>query len=372
MATSYAGERIRTARLLFGLTQGELAHAAQVSQTLISHVEKGHREATDELLDAIAAAVATPRSFFDVIPETIPLGSLRFRRNATASQKDTNRATALFAEAFRVIVQLITPVGYPTPAVPRPQAHLTGDDIEELAEQAREALQLSPDAPIPHVTRALERAGIAIVPIVLPSREPAEEAATPGHFGLSYWPGPAEHALIGYFPGSKADRDRFTLAHELGHIVLHTHRAAADPEAEANRFASAFLMPRGRAVEVLDQRLVLSDYARLKAIWGMSIQALIMRGTDIGLIDRVRSRSLSVQLSARGWRRNEPVTVHPEEPQLLWRLLTIHYGKPPYRRAVDPLAIPAVILRSLAPAPSHPQSPPTVARPRRAPVRQLR
>ncbi len=370
MATSYAGERIRTARLLFGLTQSDLAEAAQVSQGLISQVEKGHREATDELLDAIATALATPRSFFDVIPEAIPLGSLRFRKNATASQKDTNRATALFAEAFRVLVHLITPVGYPTPAVPRPPAHLTGDEVEGLAEQTREALQLGPEAPIPHVTRALERAGIAVVPITLPSREPAEDAATPGHFGLSYWPGPGEHAAVGYFPGSKADRDRFTLAHELGHIVLHTHRTAADPEVEANRFASAFLMPRARALDVLDQHLVLSDYARLKSIWGMSIQALIMRGTHVGLIDRARCRSLYIQLSARGWRHNEPVTVHPEEPQLLWRLLVARFGKSPYRRAVDPLAIPAVILRSLAPAPSRPQ--PNPPQPSRASIHSLR
>jgi Zn-dependent peptidase ImmA (M78 family)/DNA-binding XRE family transcriptional regulator len=353
MATAYAGERIRSVRLLFGLTQHDLAHAAGVSQPLISYVEKGQKAATEELLDAVAQAVATPRSFFDVVPEAIPLDSLRFRKNSTASQKDTRRATTLFSEAFRVAARLVAEVGYHTPALPQPSGELDNDAIEELAQGTRAALRISLDAPVPHVTRTLERAGIAVAPIVLPGREPIEDAVLPGHFGLSYWAGQGECALVGYFPGSKPDRDRFTLAHEIGHMVLHGRRSSADPEQEANRFASAFLLPHDRAVEVFDRRLVLSDFARLKAIWGMSIQAIIMRGGHLGFIGPDRKRSLFTQLTARGWRRDEPVTVHPEEPMLLWRLLSARYGRSPYQRAVDPLAIPAVVLRSLAPQPTR-------------------
>lgn len=353
MTTAFAGERVRSARLLFGLTQHDLARAGGVSQSLISYVEKGQKEATDDLLDSIAHALSTPRSFFDVIPEAIPLDSLRFRKNSTASQRDTRRATTLFSEAYRVAVRLVAEVGYHTPSLPQPRGEIGEDAIEDLAKETRAALRVSLDAPIPHVTRALERAGITVAPIVLPDLEPIEDAVLPGHFGLSYWAGPGEGALIGFFPGSKPDRDRFTLAHEVGHIVLHTHRSSADPEGEANRFASAFLLPRDRAVEVFDRRLVLSDFARLKAIWGMSIQAIIMRGGHLGFIGPDRKRSLFTQLTARGWRRDEPVIVHPEEPMLFWRLLSARFGQSPYQRAVDALAIPAVILRSLAPPPTR-------------------
>jgi hypothetical protein len=54
--------------------------------------------------------------------------------------------------------------------------------------------------------------------------EEDETWSTTGHFGISYWGGVGATALIGTFPGSQGDRERFTLAHELGHMVLHSYR----------------------------------------------------------------------------------------------------------------------------------------------------
>lgn len=365
MPTAWAGERIRTVRKLFGLTQEALAEGADVSQSLISHVERGLRDATDDLIQAIAAATMTPLSFFDVVPDELPLDSLRFRKLATASRKDTDRASVLFREAFRIASALADTTGYPTPDIPIAQGDLDHDDIEDLADETREALRLAPDGPVPHATRALERAGIPVAPIVFPDVEPSDSPAAVGHYGLSYWAGPRGRALIAFFPGSKPDRDRFTLAHELGHIVLHSlRRTVEDPEKEATRFAAAFLMPRRRAETIFEPRLVLTDYARIKAVWGISIQALIMRSSQLGIIDSQRVRSLFTQLNARGWRKNEPVTVHPEEPLLLWRLLTARYGFNPYRHAVHDLAIPPMILSSLIPKPVLRQTPdPALVRP---------
>lgn len=363
MPTAFSGERIKTLRALFGLTQDNLARVAEVSQPLISQVELGRAGATEELLQAISAATSTPRSFFDVIPEDLPLGSLRFRKNATASRKETKRAEALFGEAHRVTRDLAERARYPKPAIPAAESAVDQADIERLAAETREALRLGPDGPIPHVTRALERSGIATVPLVLPTADDddPDASATPGHFGMSYWAGPGAHALVGYFPGSKPDRDRFTLSHELAHLVLHTHRRASDPEEEANRFAGEFLMPRHQAKEIFSADLTLKDFARLKAIWGMSIQALIMRAWQCGRIDDARRRSLFIQLSARGWRKNEPVVMHPEEPLLTWRLLSAEFGASPYAAAVDKLALPPVILRSLVPQPLMTSKAPTGA-----------
>lgn len=363
MPTAFSGERLKTLRALFGLTQDELARAAEVSQSLISHVERGTAAATEDLLHAVASATATPRSFFDVVPDDLPLGSLRFRKNSTASRKDTKRAEALFAEAHRVTTGLARNARYPKPMLPYADGPVDVESIVRLAAETREALRLGPEGPIPHVTRALERSGIAAVPLVLPGEDDPETAATAGHFGMSYWAGPGAHALVGYFPGSKPDRDRFTLSHELGHLVLHSHRRAADPEDEANRFAGEFLMPAHQAREILGPDLTLRDFARVKAIWGMSIQALIMRAWQCGCIDESRKRSLFVQLSARGWRKNEPVVMHAEEPLLAWKLLRRQFGDAPYTAAVDPLALPPVILRSLIPQPQDTVDRPVGAEP---------
>lgn len=145
--------------------------------------------------------------------------------------------------------------------------------------------------------------------------------------------------------------------------MLHSFRPRArDAEAEANRFASAFLMPRDRAKEDLSARMTLTDYARMKAIWGVSIQALIMRGAAVGKIDDTRKRSLYVQLSQRNWRKKEPVEVGQETPLLLWTLLERKYGPRPYVPGAEHLAIPPAVLRSIAPSPetSVRQPPPKV------------
>jgi hypothetical protein len=98
---------------------------------------------------------------------------------------------------------------------------------------------------------------------------------------------------------------------------------------------------------------MLTDFARLKATWGVSIQALIMRGAAIGNIDDVRKRSLFVQLSQRGWRKNEPVAVGQERPLLLWKTLQSLYGVRPYVPASEDLAIPPTVLRSIVPTPTR-------------------
>lgn len=363
MTTPMAGERLRTLRDLLGITQVELAEAAGVPQPRISEIELGVREATEEILDLIATATATPRSFFDVYPPDLPLGTLRFRKLASAKRGDTKRVKALFNEAYRVATDLLVNASYPQPCLPvATSADLTDRDVERLAVEVREALQIDGDGPITHLTRAIERAGVAVAPLTLPGDHGGEDEAI-GHFGVSHWPGPGEHALIGYFTGGPGDRQRYTLAHELAHLVLHSRRRTpVDPEGEANRLAGAILMPYSRAVEVFDRAVTLRDLAQIKATWGMSIQALIMRGGHIGKIDDARKTSLFKQLSARGWRKTEPVVVHPEVPMLLWRLLKRDYGEPvPYQKVAVKVGLSAVVVRSLSPHPAARTSPTPVS-----------
>jgi Zn-dependent peptidase ImmA (M78 family)/transcriptional regulator with XRE-family HTH domain len=346
------GERLRTLRDLLGMTQEQLAATSGVPQSWISQVETAARDATADGLSAIAEATETPLRFFEVQPSTVPLDSLRFRKMASASKIMTRRVHAFFGESYRVTEAILTMEKYPTPPLPFVTSDPVGqDDIEDAAAHTREALRLAPDKPIPHLTRALERAGVTVAPLVL-TDDPDGPPSAGGHFGVSYWAGVGAPALIGYFPGSEGDRARFTLGHEVGHLVLHTFRPrAAAAEDEANRFASALLMPRTRAEQDISERTSLPEYARLKATWGVSIQALIMRGSALGLIGDTRKRSLFVQLSSKGWRKNEPVEVGHEEPLLLWTLLTRRYGRRPYRPAAEDLAIHTAVLRSIAPAP---------------------
>ncbi|MGW6460588.1 helix-turn-helix domain-containing protein [Streptomyces sp. NPDC055078] len=349
------GERLRTLRDLLGLTGADLHQLTGISQSWISQVETGPREPSPERLAQIARATDTPLNFFYAKPSSVPLDSLRFRKTALASRTVTRRVSAFYGEGFRVTEEVTGKANYPAPPLPYADTQeLTDDDIEELADETRVALRLAPDKPIPHLTRALERCGVAVAPIMLPDPTGDSPSPTNKHFGVSYWAGIGETALIAYFPGQQGDRDRFTLAHELGHIILHTFRPRAkDPESEANRFAGALLVPRERAVEEIKDRLTLEGFARRKQTWGVSIQALIMRGAAVGNIGESRKRSLYVQLTQRGWRKEEPVSVGQEEPLLLWTLLNRQFGEKPYLSASEELAIQPAVLRSIAPQPAR-------------------
>ena len=363
LATS-PGERVRTLRELLGLTQVRLAEIANVNQSWLSDIETGNRDVEVDHLQPIASATGTPIGFFAVQPNTVPRDSLHFRKLASASKITTRRIHAFYGESFRVTEDLLGHGQYPTAVLPHAASQeLNESDIEELAASARQALRLAPDKPIPHLTRALERAGVAAAPITLTDFDTGELGNTGHHFGVSYWGGIGEPALIGYFPGAQGDRDRFTMAHELGHLILHTYRPqSGDPEREANLFASALLVPMERALTDISEKTTLTGYARLKATWGISIQALIMRGASVGTVSETRKRSLFVQLSQQGWRKAEPVTVGQESPLLLWSLLSRRFGVRPYLAAADQLAIHPVVLRSIAPTPQR--SAPTTGRPR--------
>lgn len=124
-----------------------------------------------------------------------------------------------------------------------------------------------------------------------------------------------EHSVPG-------DRQRFTVAHELGHLVLHhaspqpaNPAAATKMEREAHRFASAFLTPGDAVVEDLASlggRVTLSNLASLKEKWGLSIKAFVVRFQQLGVIDDDQARSLYKQISARKWNKQEPVNVANE------------------------------------------------------------
>jgi Zn-dependent peptidase ImmA (M78 family) len=126
------------------------------------------------------------------------------------------------------------------------------------------------------------------------------------------------------------DRRRFSVAHELGHLVLH-HTPEGAPHAleqQADAFAEAFLLPEGAMRAALVPPITLTTLADLKARWGVSLQALIRRAHTLDLIMPSQYHSLSAQLGARGWRTREPVALPVERPRALRQLAELLYGVP--------------------------------------------
>ena len=123
---------------------------------------------------------------------------------------------------------------------------------------------------------------------------------------------------------------RFDLAHEYGHLVLHNGITTGDTETEkqANRFASAFLLPRGAflrefAPYLSGYRIKWKDLLTLKAKWKVSLQAIICRAYDLGIIDSVKYRSAFIYLNNNGYTKNEPLddSLAMEQPFILHKSL---------------------------------------------------
>jgi Zn-dependent peptidase ImmA (M78 family) len=119
-----------------------------------------------------------------------------------------------------------------------------------------------------------------------------------------------------------ADRLRFTLAHELGHIFMH-RVLTDDMEKEADRFAAEFLMPE-RDIRSDLTNLSLPRLATLKQYWRVSMAALLYRAAEIGTISPRTKQYLWFQMGKNHFRTHEPVVIPREDPTLLRQLFDVH------------------------------------------------
>lgn len=115
---------------------------------------------------------------------------------------------------------------------------------------------------------------------------------------------------------------RFTLAHELGHVIMH-QKPSADMESEADRFAAEFLMP-ARDIRPELRPLSLSRLVVLKQYWRVSMAALIQRAGDLKVITERQRRSLWTQMSKEGYRKVEPSPIETERPTVLSDILDVY------------------------------------------------
>lgn len=314
------GERVRLARQYLGLTQAELARIARVSQSAISQIENGG-EASGRTLRAICKGTGYGLGFFDrgFVPDVAAM-SLRYRKRASLRQIDQKRVRAHFLHAVELIWDIEARLPLNPVTLESVGKDVDLDEIETLAVFVRQKLGLNRSEPIPNMTRAAERAGAVVFGV---SGESERFSA------VSAWPRyPVGRPLICFNRHSPGDRRRLSIAHEIGHLVLHQIRNVVPgrAEKEAFRFGTALLLPKREASKAIRTTTTLRDFGLLKARWGVSIAALIRRGLDLEILDQYRYRSLMMQLSARGWRKKEPVNVPAEEPIFLRRALRLAYG----------------------------------------------
>lgn len=314
----FSPARLRLAREYRRLTQTALARAIEVSPAAVSQFEKvdGNRPAPATLM-ALSATLGFPLSFFALqsapssrTSETSDAGGF-FRSLRSFSVVD-RRAALVVPQCVRDLIDALEHEVL-LPDCKFPRVPVGADDPQSAVEQAaadvRDAWGLPP-GPVDNVLKLLEQHGIVCVRHSL------------GQHDVDAFSVPFEERAVVVLGGDKnaSDRGRFTGSHELGHLVMHDLENAGTKaiEAQAHRFAGAFLMPEPVAREILPARADWRELVRLKKQWGMSIGALLRRATDVEVMSPNAYVQAMKYMSMRGWRRHEPGALGPvESPRLL-------------------------------------------------------
>lgn len=316
--TLFAGERLTLARQLEGLRKSELAARIGRSATAVAAWESGAKRPTTANVAELAIGLGVTPAFFAprgmavTSESTVP----HFRSLRSTSQRARDQAFAYGQLAVDIADTIEKHVEFPD--VDIPAFEVTAEDLgsgpEEAAREVRRAWGVE-SGPMRHLVRLLEQHGVLVV------FSPQQTSAVDAYSFES-----ARRPVVVLNP-VKNDyyRQRFDVAHELGHLVMHRD---AEPggrvvEDQAHRFASELLMPAAEFRDLLPKAMNARAWdvlGALKEQWGVSIQALLFRARRLGNISDVTYRNAVITLTQRGWRRNEPGLITTmEQPSMLAR-----------------------------------------------------
>jgi Zn-dependent peptidase ImmA (M78 family)/transcriptional regulator with XRE-family HTH domain len=331
------------AREARGFNQSALAGKLDISQGHLSKIESGLWPA-DQVLDRLVNVLAYPKPFFFQTEALYGPGVSEFYH-----RKRQSASVAILRQAYAEINIFLTHLSRLLRAADIGECKILtaergGNRTVEECAQAQRAMWHLPPGPIVNLVGAIESAGGIIV---------RWNFHTPKIDGISRWaPGlPPVFFINEEIP---MDRARLTLAHELGHLVLH-EAPTPEMEDEANAFAAEFLMP-GREIRRQLETLNLFRLSTLKPHWKVSMAALLYRAEDLATISKGTARYLWSQLSP--YKRREPpeLDIPVEEPKLFADILKLH--REHFQYSLDQLAsllmmLPDEVQAKYKLAPSH-------------------
>ena len=302
------GTRLTLARKMRGFSKKELAELVEVTPKSIADYENDITNPSTEIEQRLIRALRFPEAFFN-LHTTEPMSeeaiSFRARTKLKRSQKDIATAEATLATELSDWCN--TKFNLPKTNVPT----IEGIDPVLAAEMLRKEWKMG-DGAIPNLLALLESHGIRI----FFAGEIGNEVDA-----FSYWEPKTQCPYVFLTTSKSGERRRMDAAHELGHLVMHRNldmgsSATKEIEAEANRFASAFLMPKSTMLKYTPRSFGLRDAVALKKQWKVSVAAFIFRSHDIGLLTDWQYHILFKQLSAAGWRTDEPNAIIPEQSEV--------------------------------------------------------
>ena len=297
---------LEVARQLRGYTQKEAAELIGISQGKLSKAENQMQTLPIGVFDKVAEVYDLPTSFFYRIEDRSAEEHFYFRRKLSISVKTIEAFKAQIQVLKMVLDDLLAPIELPECTLPSLSS--VKYPIKDIAATIRQKLGIS-YGPVPNLTALLEKNGVLVFKL---------DFGTDQLDGLSSITN-SGHKVIFLNSQMPNDRNRFSLAHEVGHIVMHVGQGlpgSEELEREANEFASDFLMPEDQIGEMLTN-LSFSSLAELKRRWKVSMRALIRRARDLNCISEQKYRSFQIAFSKKGYTKREPVEITVENPTVI-------------------------------------------------------
>lgn len=313
------GARIRQARLLAGMSQQDVVDALENAGLPTNRAKIIAYEKDRDMPDA--STFLELSRLFDVPPVWLTFKPAQdvdwvgYRKRSTLPSGSREAIEGYVHGVAELQTELRTLL-YPNRQAVFPERICVSDieGAEKAARTLREEWQLG-EAPIASLTRTAEINGV----VVIDWARPVERFD-----GLSGWYGDHVPVIVTKAnPEGDMARKRFSLAHELGHLVMNCPENLM--EQLANRFAGALLVPETVAKQEFRQlapEIRFSDLGALKQKYGLSMQGWVYRAKDLGIISSDFANSFWRAVNRRGWKKREPCEfIADEKPALLEQMV---------------------------------------------------
>lgn len=334
MEQQFNGANLRLARVFNGLSLDDLAGLVKKSRQFLHKLETNNAvEPTAELATDLALHLRVAKVFF-YLPATavLPEESVHFRKLFTTRSAIKQAAMAKAEMFLHLVDYLDEQLKLPTVSIPVVANVDSADDIEQAAELCRRHWELGL-GPIDNMVRVAERAGAVVTTFNSVSAEVD---------ALSY--ALKRPVIVRNDAKPSACRQRFDIAHELGHFVLHQGLQTGNrtTESQANRFASAFLLPRSMMAahwpKPKGSRLDWLGMKNFKLTWKVSKAAMLYRARQLDLIDDAQYKSgvITLRRTGEAITEREDNQIPIERPNMVVQALEILCSKT--RRTPEGLA----------------------------------
>ncbi len=313
--------RLTQARVRAGVSKTDLALQVGVSAAAIGQYEAGVNSPRTDVLERLAKVLDVRPEFFDIGRPLARIDTVHahFRSLRSARVSDRQKALATAALVWELTFALERHVRLPDVDLPVIPKDTTPSDAAALLRQQWGL----PEGPVRHLVATAESHGIVVVV------RPLGEIDAVDAFSVVI----VERPIVVTTPRRSENvfRHRFSIAHEIGHLLLHSDATehSAVVEKEADTFAAAFLTPAASMDAVLPQRLDIAALDRIGRTWGVSPHSLVRRMVERGRTTESSARRAYQRLAVIDDAAADPTNLYPGEmPTLLQKAadLAANYG----------------------------------------------